>query len=146
MLAAISFANMFVAAAISPVAPDAVRGSPLLFCYDRIWRVLRVDLGIDPSPVGGLLSRASLHIYPMYAMRDLPIALDDPLVQRWVSFNLGERLLGLRGTLSLLPALLGSVGIALWAARLAGDQDPGADSRGADARTSGRDTSDARDT
>jgi hypothetical protein len=143
MLAAISFANMFVAAAISPVAPDAVRGSPLLFCYDRIWRVLRVDLGIDPYPVGGLLSRASLHIYPMYAMRDLPIALDDPLVQRWVSFNLGERLLGLRGTLSLLPALLGSVGIALWATRLAGEQDSGADSRGGDADPSGRD---ARDT
>jgi hypothetical protein len=144
-LAAISFVNMFVAAAVSPVAPDAIGGSPLLFCYDRIWRVLSVDLGIVPAPVGGLFSRAGLHIYPMYAMRDLPIALDDPLVERWVSFNLGERLLGLRGTLSLLPVLLGSAGVALWATRLAGEQDMGADSGGGDADTSRHDTRDARD-
>jgi hypothetical protein len=81
----------------------------------------------------------------MYAMRDLPIALDDPLVERWVSFNLGERLLGLRGTLSLLPVLLGSAGVALWATRLAGEQDMGADSGGGDADTSRHDTRDARD-
>jgi hypothetical protein len=122
-LAAISFANMFVAAAVSPAAPETFHRSPLLFCYNTVWNALRVDLGFGPASVAGGTWPGSLHVPPDFLMRDWPTTLADPVVQRWASFNLGERLLGLRGTLSLLPALLGSLGVVVWAGRLAGRQD-----------------------
>ena len=123
LLAAVSFANMFAATAVSPRAPDGSPGSPLFFCYEQIWQVARADLGVDPVSLAGSSARASLHLDPPFLMREWPIGLDDPRMRRWVSFNLGERLLGLRGTLSLLPWLLGAGGVAAWAMRLAKEQD-----------------------
>lgn len=122
-LAALSFANMFVIAAVSPMAPDAFRGSPLFFCYVKLWGVLKIDLGIDPAPVGGSLSRGSLHLYPTFLMRGWAIALTDPVIQKYSSFNLGERLFGLRGVASLLPALVWCAAFATWMARLAARED-----------------------
>jgi hypothetical protein len=120
----VSFANMFVIAAISPMAPDAFRGSPLLFCYAKLWGVLRIDLGIDPAPVGGALSRGSLHLYPTFLMRDWAITLADPTLERWASFNLGERVLGLRGVASLLPALAWCAALGTWMSRIAAADAP----------------------
>jgi hypothetical protein len=117
-LAAVSFLNMFVAAAISPAAPDAFRGSALLFCYAKVADVLLIDLGWLPRPSGAPPSLGSLHLYPGYPMRDWAIAATDPVFTRWASFNLGERLLGLRGALSLLPALVGSGIVAWWSSRI----------------------------
>lgn len=106
-LAAVSVANMLVIAAVSPMAPDAFRGSPLFFCWAKIFWALKIDLGIDPVPSpGGSLSRGSLHVYPTIPLRDWGIAVTSPLYERWASFNLGERLLGLRGTWSLVPVLV----------------------------------------
>ena len=122
-LSAISFANMFVLAAVSPMAPDALRGSPLFFSWAKIWRVLMIDLGVEAEPVGGSLSRGSLHIYPTYAMRDWSVSLTDPAIERYASFNLGELLLGLGGIASLLPVLAGSVGLAVWLLRTAEEED-----------------------
>ncbi len=122
-LAAISFANMFVVAAVSPMAPDAFRGSPLFFCWFKVWEVLTIQTGMMPAPIGESLSLGSLHIYPTFAMRSWDVALTDPVIERWASFNLGERLLGLDGIASLLPALLLSVGSAIWMLRRAGAED-----------------------
>lgn len=121
LLGAVSVANMFVIAAVSPMAPDAFHGSPLFLCWAKLLGVLRIDLGIAAAPPpGGSLSRGSLHIYPLYPMRDWAISLRHPLIERYASFNLGERLLGLRGTASLVPVILvcaGLGGAALRAAR-----------------------------
>lgn len=122
-LSAISFANMFVLAAVSPMAPDALRGSPLFFAWAKLLRVLRIDLGLEPEPVGGSLSRGSLHVYPTFPMRSWDVELTDPVIERFASFNLGELLLGLEGVPSLLPALVGAGATALWLARTASAQD-----------------------
>jgi hypothetical protein len=42
-------------------------------------------------------------IFPTFLLRDWSITLTDPLIARYSSFNLGERLLGLRGMGSLVP-------------------------------------------
>lgn len=121
-LGAISVANMFVVAAVSPMAPDALRGSPLFFSWAKVVGVLQIDLGLDPAPPpGGPLSRGSVHVYPTIPLRDWGIAVTSPVYERWASFNLGERLLGLRGTWSLLPVLFGGAGIAWTAVKVAGE-------------------------
>ncbi|MDX1495627.1 MAG: hypothetical protein R3253_16280, partial [Longimicrobiales bacterium] len=75
-LGTLSVANMFVIAAVSPMAPDALRGSPLFFSWAKLLGVLRLDLGLDPTPQpGGPLSRGSLHIYPTIPLRDWGIAV-----------------------------------------------------------------------
>lgn len=122
-LSAISFANMFVLAAVSPMAPDALRGSPLFFSWAKLWRVLKIDLGLEVEPIGGSLSRGSLHVYPTYPMRDWSVTLTDPVIERYGSFNVGELLLGLSGIPSLLPALAGSVALAVWLLRTAAHED-----------------------
>lgn len=117
-LGAMSVANMFVIAAVSPMAPDAFRGSPLFFSWAKVLGVLQVDLGLQaPPPAGGPLSRGSLHIYPTIPLREWGIPVTSALYERWASFNLGERLLGLRGTLSLLPVLAVAGGLAAGAVR-----------------------------
>jgi hypothetical protein len=94
-LGAVSVANMLVIAAVSPMAPDAFRGSPLFFSWVKVFGVLKIDLGIDPvPPPGAPLSRGSLHVYPTMPLRDWGIAVTSPLYERWASFNVGERLLG----------------------------------------------------
>jgi hypothetical protein len=123
-LAALSFANMLVLAAVSPMSPNTLHGSPLLFAFAKLWRVVRVDLGVDPAPVGGPLSLGSLHTFPTFLMRDWPITPQDPLIGRWAVFNLGERLLGLRGSWSLLPALLGAGGLGVWMRRVLVSEHP----------------------
>ncbi|KPJ78128.1 MAG: hypothetical protein AMS19_12185 [Gemmatimonas sp. SG8_23] len=106
LLTAGSLANMLVIAAVSPMAPDALRGSPLLFAWAKLIGVVRLDLGLDTLVAsGGALSRGSLHIYPTFLMRDWPIGLQDGRIADWAVFNLGERLLGLRGSVSLVPVL-----------------------------------------
>ena len=123
-LAAVSVANMAVIAAVSPQAPDAFRGSPLLFCWAKLAEVVRIDLGLVPAPPPGRsLSAGSLHLYPLVPLRDPSILPDDPVIARFASFNLGELLLGLRGTLSLLPALLFAAGGATLAHVLARRED-----------------------
>lgn len=123
VLTTLSFTNMFVVAAVSPMAPDAFRGSPLLFCYAKLWDVLWIDLGLAPAPVGGPLSRGSLHIYAHYPMRDWAISPTDPLIERYVSFNLGELLLGLSGIASLLPALIGVSVMTAWMLKMTLPED-----------------------
>lgn len=119
-LGAFSVANMFVIASVSPMAPDAFRGSPLFFSWAKVLGVLRVDLGLEAAPPpGGPLSRGSLHIYPTIPLREWGIPVRSALYERWASFNLGERLLGLRGTVSLLPVVAGAIGLAWGAARVA---------------------------
>jgi hypothetical protein len=103
---------MFAAAAVSPAAPDTFMHSPLLFCYERIWSVVRGALGEG-------LRETTLHLPPPFPMRDWSIALDDLRIETWVSFNLGELLLGLGDAASLVPALLGILVMATWASRLA---------------------------
>ncbi len=123
-LGAISVANMFVIAAVSPMAPDAFRGSPLFFSWAKVLGAVQVDLGLEaPPPPGGPLSRGSLHIYPTTPLRDWGIPVTSALYERWASFNLGERLLGLRGTWSLLPVMAAGCGLALAALRSAGPDD-----------------------
>lgn len=121
VLGAVSFANMFVIASVSPMAPDAFRGSPLLFAYWKLLEVLHLDLGLasPPSP-GGSLSRGSIHLYPTFAMRAWTIELTSPVIERLAVFNLGERLLGLRGVLSLVPGLIAGAGLGLWLWRSSG--------------------------
>lgn len=114
-LGAVSLANMLVIAAVSPMAPDAVRGSPLLFCWSQLGKVLRIDLGFDPRPApGGPLTLGSLHFYPVYLMREWGIPVNDPLMARWAVFNLGERLFGLRGLWSLAPLVAMGCGAGWW--------------------------------
>lgn len=128
-LATISMANMFVVASVSPVAPDAFLGSPLLFAYAKVAQTLRLDLGLDPPvPTGGPLSRGSIHVYPPYLMRAWAIDLTSPVMERLAVFNLGERLLGLRGVASLVPALVIPGALGVWMAR---------ESRGAGPRSDG---------
>jgi hypothetical protein len=122
-LAGVSFINMFVVAAVSPMAPDAFRGSPLFFCYAKLVDVLRIDIGVDPEPIAASLSSGSLHMYPTYHMRGWSIPLTDPVIERWASFNLGELLFGLSGVVSLLPALLGFAALAIWMSRRAAAED-----------------------
>jgi len=122
-LGAVSFVNMFVVAAVSPAAPDAFRGSALLFCYAKVFDVLMIDGGAIAVPSGPSPSLGSLHLYPGYPMRAWAIAATDPDFQRWATFNLGERLMGLRGSLSLLPALLGALTVAWWTSRIVRTQD-----------------------
>ena len=130
VLGVVSVLNMGVIAATSPMAPDGLRGSPLLFVWAKLIGVAQVDLGLAAPPeAGGPLSRGSLHIYPSFLLRDWPIALTDHLIARWGSFNLGERLLGLRGIWSLLPIAAFAGSVLAWAARLA---------RGAPAGEAGR--------
>jgi len=118
-LGLISVVNMAVIASISPMAPDALRGSPLFFVWAKLLGVLQIDFGLLPPPEpGGPLSRGSLHIYPTFLMRDWPIALTDPVLARYASFNLGERLFGLRGTASLLPFFAFAATLGAWAHRL----------------------------
>lgn len=119
VLAALSFANMFVLTAVSPITSGTLLGSPLLFSYAKLWRTLRIELGFDPVPVGGPLSRGSVHVYPVLLMRAWPISLNDPLIERYAVFNLGEQLLGLRGVASLLPALVGGSGLGAWMMQVA---------------------------
>lgn len=123
VLAAISVTNMFVVAAVSPMAPDAFRGSSLLFCYAKLVELVQVQLGLGPAPSGASLSIGSLHIYPIFHMRSWDIPLNDPLVARYASFNLGERLLGLSGPASLLPVLLAGSALAAWMLRRASFED-----------------------
>ena len=105
-LGAVSFANSFVIAAVSPMAPDARHGSPLLFAWAKLLGALRVDLGpASAPPPGGPLSRGSLHMYPTLHLRDWPIELTDPRMERFAVFNLGERTFGLDGVASLVPVL-----------------------------------------
>lgn len=121
LLACVSFANMFVIAAVSPMAPDALRGSPLLFAYAKLIGTLRLDLGLDPPlPAGGSLSRGSIHVYPTFLMRAWTVELTSPVIERLAVFNLGERVLGLRGAASLLPALLIPAGLGTWLWRRTG--------------------------
>jgi hypothetical protein len=122
-LAAISVTNMFVVAAVSPMAPDAFRGSALLFCWAKLVDLVQVQLGLAPAPSGASLSIGSLHVYPLFLMRNWDIPLNDPLVERWASFNLGERLLGLSGPASLLPALVVGSALAAWMLRRASSED-----------------------
>lgn len=123
-LGAISIMNMVVIASVSPMAPDALRGSPLFYSYAKAFTAIRTDLGLLPVPQpGGSLSRGSLHLYPILLMRDWGISLTDPVIARWATFNLGERLLGLRGTLSLLPAMVGFGALAIAMRRLAREED-----------------------
>ena len=103
-LGAISVANMFVIASVSPMAQDALHGSPFFFTWAKFLGVMKVDLGLAAAPpLGGPLSRGSLHVYPTFLLRDWSITLMDPLIARYASFNLGERLLGLQGVWSLVP-------------------------------------------
>lgn len=119
-LGAVSVANMFVIAAVSPMAPDAFRGSPLFFSWAKVFGVLQTDLGLQaPPPSGGPLSRGSLHIYPTIPLRDWGIPVTSALYERWASFNLGERLLGLRGTWSLLPVIGAATALGVAAVRVA---------------------------
>jgi len=114
-LGCVSFANMFAIASVGPLAPDVFRGSPLLFAYWKLVQTLRLDLGLDaPLSPGGSLSRGSIHVYPTFLMRAWSIELTSPLIERLAVFNLGERLLGLRGVASLLPGLLLPGGLGLW--------------------------------
>lgn len=115
VLGGASVANMIVIAAVSPMAPDAFRGSPLFFTWSKLLGVLAIDLGLQAPPEPGIsLSRGSLHLYPITLLRDWDITLLHPLIERLAVFNLGERLLGLRGAASLLPvmALGGALGAA----------------------------------
>jgi hypothetical protein len=115
---------MFVIAAVSPLAPDALRGSPLFFAWAKLAGVVRVDLGLAaPVDPGGALSRGSLHIYPVLLMRDWAIGLEDPLIARYACFNVGELLLGLRGSVSLLPVLAWAGGLSWMGLRLANARD-----------------------
>ncbi|TFH64251.1 MAG: hypothetical protein E4G90_08470, partial [Gemmatimonadales bacterium] len=126
VLGAISVVNMFIIASVSPMAPDALHGSPLLFSYAKVFTAIRTDLGFLPAPgLGASLSRGSLHLYPIYLMRDWGIGLTDPIVARWATFNVGERLFGLRGTLSLLPVVLGCALLATAMRRSARADDDG---------------------
>lgn len=119
-LAVISVVNMAVIAATSPMAPDGLRGSPLLFVWAKLIGVARIDLGLATAPeAGGPLSRGSLHIYPSFLLRDGSISLTDPVIARWGAFNLGERLFGLRGIWSLLPIVAFAGGVTAWAVQLA---------------------------
>lgn len=123
-LGAVSVANMLVIAAVSPMAQDAFRGSPLLFCWAKLIRALRIDLGVDPlPPPGAPLSAGSLHVYPTLLMRDWAISVGHPLIETYGSFNLGERLLGLTRTLSLVPVLAAASVLGWWAVRLARAMD-----------------------
>lgn len=126
-LGAVSVANMLVIAAVSPMAQDAFRGSPLLFCWAKLIRVVKIDLGLEAvPPPGAALSAGSLHVYPISLMRDWGIPVDHPSIARYASFNLGERLLGLSGALSLLPALATASLLGWRAVRLARDLDDAA--------------------
>jgi hypothetical protein len=118
LLAALSFVNMLVLTITSPIILGTLRGSELFFAYAKLGHALRVDLGLAPMPVGGALSRGSIHTYPTFLMRDWALTLTDPVIKRYAVFNLGERLLGLRGVLSVVPALLAGGGLAVWMARL----------------------------
>lgn len=119
-LGALSVANMFVIATVSPMAPDAFRGSPLFFSWAKVLGVLQIDLGlVEPPSPGGPLSRGSLHIYPTIPLRDWGIEVTSPLYARWASFNLGELLLGLRGTVSLMPVVLAGAVLGWGAVRVA---------------------------
>jgi len=139
VLAAVSVANMLVIAAVSPMAPDAVRGSPLFFAWAKLLGVLEVDLGLAAAPApGGPLSRGRLHVYPTMPLRDWGIPVTSAVYERWASFNLGERLLGLRGAWSLLPLLVGAPALA-WRAivvaermEAAGRAGPGGEDRDGD--------------
>lgn len=112
-LAVVSASNMFVTASVSSMAPDALRGSPLLFCYRQLSRAPLVGEGPeDLSGPAAPISRGSLHLYPNFPMRSWDMELRDPLHTTYSSFNLGERVLGLRGLVSLLPALLGFLALA----------------------------------
>ena len=125
-LGAVSILNMGVIAATSPMAPDGLRGSPLLFVWAKLSGVVQVDLGLAAAPEpGGPLSRGSLHIYPSILLRDWAISLTDPRIARWGSFNLGERLLGLRGIWSLLPIAAFAAGSTAWGLWLARRASPG---------------------
>lgn len=119
-LGAVSVANMLVIAAVSPMAQDALRGSPLLFCWAKLIRVVKIDLGLEAlPPPGAPLSAGSLHVYPTLLMRDWAISVAHPLMETYASFNLGERLLGLRRTLSLVPVLAAASVLGWRAVRLA---------------------------
>ena len=119
-LGAVSFVNSFVIAAVSPMAPDARGGSPLLFSWSKLLAVLRIDLGLDPTPPpGGPLSRGSLHVYPTLPLRDWPISITDPRMERFAVFNLGERVFGLDGIASLVPVLAAAALLLVLSLRLA---------------------------
>ncbi|NNL30371.1 MAG: hypothetical protein HKO77_05080 [Gemmatimonadetes bacterium] len=125
-LGGLSVANMFVIAAVSPMAPDAFRGSPLLFSWAKVLGVLRVDLGLEaPPPSGGPLSRGSLHVYPTIPLRDWGIPVTSALYERWASFDLGERLLGLRGVWSLVPVAGAALALGVGAVHLSEDGPDG---------------------
>lgn len=124
VLGGVSVANMLVIAAVSPMAPDALRGSPLFFAWSKLLGVFAIDLGLQAPPEPGIsLSRGSLHVYPITLLRDWDITLLHPLIERLAVFNLGERLLGLRGVASLLPVLVLGGGLGAAASRVAGRLD-----------------------
>ena len=128
VLGGISMANMLVIASASPMAPGAFRGSPLLFAWSKLVGVLAIDLGLQAPPEPGLsLSRGSLHIYPNSLLREWDISILHPIMERLASFNLGELLLGLRGTLSLVPGvfLAGGFGVGAYRAARSLDEEGG---------------------
>jgi hypothetical protein len=53
-------------------------------------------------------------------MRAWTVELTSPVIERLAVFNLGERVLGLRGAASLLPALLIPAGLGTWLWRRTG--------------------------
>jgi len=124
VLGGLSVAHMFVLAATSPNAVGTWMGSELWFAYLKLWRALRIDLGVDPAPLAESLSVGSIHGYPTFLMRGWTIPLTDPVLGRHSVFNLGERLLGLRGVASLLPAVAGAAGLGLWMSRIARREPP----------------------
>jgi hypothetical protein len=126
VLGGISVAHMFVLTATSPIAVGTWMGSELWFAYHKLWSALRIDLGVDPAPLAGSLSAGSIHGYPTFLMRDWTIPLTDPVLGRYAVFNLGERLLGLRGVASLLPAVAGAAGLGVWMSRIARRDQPSA--------------------
>jgi len=124
-LTALSFSNMFVLSAVSPMAVGPPYGSPLSLSYGTLWSALQVDFGITPVSVGSVLSAGNIHAYPDFLMRDWSIELSDPAFRRWAVFNLGERVFGLRGTWSLLPALVLATVQGGWMIRVAGKVEKG---------------------